>query len=210
MRGRVGNGLLLMALLATFGLNAGLAAADTPGTTVTVTPNINLAVTQNVSVTGTGGFGVAQPGTIRQTIMIGGVEQFGVIIANFTTNSSGAFSPVTVTVRRTFTTISNTQVTCSASQPCAILAATDQTEQFAHAPITFRAAPPPPTINVCAPIRSAQATANAQINAIIAGLPANIPPAQRAAIIAQFEAVRAAANASFAVALARAGCTAVP
>jgi hypothetical protein len=209
MRGRVGNGLLLMALLAILGLTAGSAAADTLGTTVTVTPSTNLAATQNVAVSGTG-FGLNQPGTIRQTITIGGVEQFGVIIANLTTNSSGAFGPVNVTVTRTFTTISNTQVTCSATQPCSILAATDQTEQFAHAPITFSTPPPPPTTNVCAPLRSAQATVNAQINAIIAALPANIPPAQRAAIIAQLVAVRTFANAGFAAALARAGCTAVP
>lgn len=155
---RVGSGLLvLLILLATVGFSAGTAAADTPGTTATVTPNTNLAATQNVSVSGTG-FGHNQPGTIRQTIEIGSTQQFGLIIANFTTNSSGAFGPVTVTVNKTFTTIGNTQVTCSTSQPCSILAATDQTEQDDHAPISFAT-----TSNL--PCQAVLATLNALITA---------------------------------------------
>ncbi len=192
-------GIVLLGLLGTLvglGLGAGTAAAD-DGTTTTVTPNTNLAASQMVSVSGTG-FGANQPGTIRQAIEIGGNLQFGLIIANFTTDSTGSFGPVAVTVSRTFTTIANTQVTCSTTQPCTVLASTDQTEQADHAPITFAA---PAQSSICQQLQAQKAAVNAQVTAIENSLPTNVH-------IAQLEAIRAQANAQFSAALAGAGCPA--
>jgi hypothetical protein len=199
---RAGTVLLaLLGVLVGVGVGVGTAAAD-DGTTTTVTPSTNLADVQTVSVSGTG-FGANQPGTIRQAIEIGGNLQFGTIIANVTTDASGAFGPVSVTVSRTFTTIANTQVTCSTTQPCTVLASTDQTEQFDHAPITF-AAPEQPSI--CPQLQAQRAATNAQITLVENSLPTNLTPAQRAVYIAQLEAIRANANLQFTVALAGAGC----
>jgi hypothetical protein len=192
----------LALLLAAFGAGGGLAGADTPGTTVSVNPSTNLNATQNVSVSGAG-FGANQPGTIRLRMTIGSTLDFSNNVGTFNTDSSGAFGPVTVTVTRTFTDIGGQQVTCSASQPCEVLASTDQTEQDAAQAITF--ATPTPT-DVCAQLRAQQATVNAQITALQNSIPANLPPAQRTAVINQLNAVRAQANASFAAALAKAGC----
>jgi hypothetical protein len=200
---RAGIVLLALGALVGVGVGAGTAAAG-DGTTTTVTPSTNLAAVQTVSVSGTG-FGANQPGTIRQVIEIGGNLQFGPIIANVTTDSSGAFGPVDVTVRRTFTTIANTQVTCSTTQPCTVLASTDQTEQFDHAPITFAA---PEQTSICQQLQMQRAAVNFQITAIENALPTNLTPAQRATLIASMEAIRAQANAQFNAALAGAGCSA--
>ncbi|MEA2686897.1 MAG: Neocarzinostatin family [Actinomycetota bacterium] len=197
-------GIVLLALLGTLvglGFGAGTAAAD-DGTTTTVTPSTNLAASQTVSVSGTG-FGANQPGTIRQAIEIGGNLQFGPIVANFTTDSNGSFGPVAVTVSRTFTTIANTQVTCSTTQPCTILASTDQTEQADHAPITFAA---PQQTSLCSQLQTQSALLNARITAIESTLPTNLSPEQKAAYIARLEVIRAQANAQLNAALAGAGC----
>jgi hypothetical protein len=63
-------------------------------------------------------------------------------IGTFTTNASGAFGPVSVTVRQNITAEGVPRV-CSASQPCSLFAAMNAQPQNAHEPITFLDTTPP-------------------------------------------------------------------
>jgi hypothetical protein len=195
-------------LLTVLGPSVGPAAADTPGTTVNATPNTNLNAVQNVSLTGSG-FAPNQTVTIQQAIQLDPYEQVSQTSATFTANASGAFGPVNFTVSRTFTTSGAQQVTCSSSQPCSVLAASNGSPfQTDHASISFLSSPP--TTGTCDRLLAQRAAVNAQLTALINALPANLPPAQRAQIVNQLAAVRAQANAQFAAALAAASCPPAP
>ena len=95
-----------------------MALADTPGTTLTVTPNTNLNPSgQVVQVSGTG-FGASGTGTIVQCIPIdaSGAEDCSESLATFTTNASGAFGGVSVSVASSFTAAGSPR-TCSSTRP---------------------------------------------------------------------------------------------
>lgn len=143
---------------------AGTASADTPGTTLTVAPSTNLAPAgQTVAASGTG-FGTSGSGTIVQCIVDQATEVCSDPIGTFTTNASGTFGPVNVTVTATFTAGGGPQV-CSAARPCSLFAAMNAQPQNDHSPITFASTAVAPTVTTDA--ASAVTTTGAQLNATI-------------------------------------------
>ena len=112
--------------------------ADTPGTSLMVSPNTNLnPAGQSVSVSGTG-FGPSGSGSIQQCIPVDdfGTEECSDNIGTFTTNASGVFGPVNVTVSQSFVAAA-VQRTCSVTTPCALFATMNAQPQNDHAPIAF-------------------------------------------------------------------------
>jgi hypothetical protein len=210
---RVRRMALVGAAVSLLALGVGLALADTSGTTVTVTPNTNLTPSgQTVSVSGSG-FAPGQSGTIRQAMVVDPYEEMSQAFATFTADNNGAFGPVSFGVSETFTTTGSQQLTCSTSQPCTVLAFSNNSPQNARSPISFGTPPPPTTttsttavVNICDRLAAQLAATNAQIDAIIRALPTNLTSEQRAALIAQMDAIRRQVIAQFSAALASANC----
>ena len=114
------------------------AAADTPGTTLSVTPSATLPSPASVNVSGTG-FG--PNGTLRIVECTSDFVTCSDDIGSSPTSPTGTFGPVAVSVAATFTPDGGgAQVDCRVVS-CAVYAQMDAQPQFAHQDITFAAGP---------------------------------------------------------------------
>ncbi len=117
------------------------AGADSPGAVVTPAPATGLAPVQTISVSGVGSKANYTGGDIHECADLPevGVESC-VQLASFNTNASGAFGPLTVTVRRSFDSDSgDPSVNCS-FRTCTLFAHTD--EKNGHGTLSFVPAAP--------------------------------------------------------------------
>ncbi len=132
-RYRVGMALVVItALVLVYMQQAAFAA-------VTVTPSTNLPASANVNVSGNG-FAANQPGTISECKFNPGLGADECKdIGSFTTNSSGTFGPVPVTVTRTYVSSDATNVNCDVdpSNPCRVVATLNNVFGQQDAPISF-------------------------------------------------------------------------
>ncbi len=104
-----------------------------------VTPSTNLPPTANVNVSGNG-FVANQPGTLQQCKFNAGLG-FDECkdIGAFTTNASGNFGPVPVTVTSTYVSSDNTNVNCQTvpEHPCRVVAVLNNVFGMQDSPISF-------------------------------------------------------------------------
>ncbi|MEA2704811.1 MAG: Neocarzinostatin family, partial [Actinomycetota bacterium] len=133
-RSRVGMALVVVtALVLIYMQQAALAA-------VVVTPSSNLPASANVNVSGNG-FTANQPGTISECKFNPGLGADECkAIGSFTTNASGNFGPVAVTVTSTYVSSDNTNVNCAvdaAANPCRVQATLNNVFGQQEAPISF-------------------------------------------------------------------------
>jgi Neocarzinostatin family len=113
---------------------------QTPGVTVTVTPSDDLSSTQSVQVSGAG-FAASQTITLEECILsTGSIGDCGVsALGSTSTNASGSFGPVTVSVTRTLNTTSSGSAHCRI-QSCVVRAVDLGTHSAFHH-ISFAGSP---------------------------------------------------------------------
>ncbi len=132
-RFRVGMALVVITALVLIYMQQAAFAA------VTVTPSTNLPDSANVNVSGNG-FAANQPGTISECKFNPGLGADECKdIGSFTTNASGTFGPVPVTVTRTYISSDATNVNCAVdpANPCRVVATLNNVFGQQEAPISF-------------------------------------------------------------------------
>ena len=106
---------------------------------LTVTPSTNLPASANVNVSGNG-FAANQPGTLSQCKFNPGLGADECKdIGSFTTNASGNFGPVPVTVTSTYVSSDSTNVNCQtdSANPCRVVAVLNNVFGMQDSPISF-------------------------------------------------------------------------
>ena len=170
------------------------ALADTPETSagnfvgnppraITVTPDDNLPATQLVTVTGTG-FAPNSPITLRE--LASNTAAMPVFLGSTTSDASGSFGPVTVTVQRFLPEAPpfGGIVDCATAPFGCIVTATDNTSGSAAHHLTFTTAAYPLAVDVPAPAAALGPPLH----------PVSLPSGGGAAPMAQWAAVGLAAT----------------